>query len=206
VGIVAAVIVAAFAVRVVTSAADELAQGDAARASGAWDVAVAHYRRGARWYAPGSPYHVRALDALARIARDAERRGDTELALSTHRAVRAAILSTRSFYTPETRRLATANRRIAAIMATLPAPPMDAGKSQDALRVEHLAMLEADDAPKLAWTLVLLAGFFAWVGGAFAFTLRAIDANDRWIVPEARRWSVVIAVGFAAFVVGMLCA
>ena len=204
--IVGAVLVAAFAVRVVSSAADELAQGDRANAHGAMYAAVAHYRRSARWYAPGSPYHVRALDRLADIGASAERRGDTELALSAQRAVRAAILSARSFYTPEPRRLTAANQRIAAMMATLPAPPMDAGKSHETLRREHLALLEADNAPSVPWTFVLLVGFATWVGGAFAFTLRAIDEHDRWIAPEAKRWGIVIVVGLVAFVIGLVLA
>lgn len=204
--VVAGVLVASFALRVVTSAADELSRGDRARARGDVVAAVAHYRRSARWYAPGSPYHVRALDALGAIGDDAEKRGDTELALSAARAVRAAILSTRSFYTPERTRLAVANERIAAMMASLPAPPMDVGKSRETLRREHLALLELDNAPNVYWTLVLLAGFVAWVGGAFAFTVRAVDAQDRWIVGEAKQWGIVIALGWVAFVVGMLLA
>jgi len=50
---------------------------------------------------------------------------------------------------------------------------------------------------------VLLIGFGAWVSGAFAFTLRAIDEHDRLIRREAVRWAAVIAVGFGLFVLGM---
>lgn len=204
--VVAAVVLAAFALRVVTSAASELRAGDAARARGEPELAVMHYRRSARWYAPASPYHVRALDALATIGAEAAAQGDSELALSAERAVRAAILSARSFYTPEQERLARANEHIAALMASLPAPPIDAGKSREVLRREHLALLAEDNAPDVFWTLVLLSGFVAWVGGAFVFTVRAIDAEDRWIVPEVKRWGAVIGAGFALFVVGMLLA
>jgi hypothetical protein len=58
----------------------------------------------------------------------------------------------------------------------------------------------------VGWTFVLLAGFVAWVGGAFAFTWRAIDEHDRWVAAEARRWGAVIAAGLCAFVVGLLLA
>lgn len=204
--VVGAVVLAAFALRVVTSSSAELDRGDAAYTRGEAEIAVMHYRRSARWYAPGSPYHVRAFDALEVIATEAEKRGDTELALSARRAVRAAILSARSFYTPERARLDRANAHIARLMAALPPPPMDAGKTRDALRREHLALLERDTAPSVPWTLVLLAGFVAWVGGAFAFTMRAIDADDRWIALEVKKWSAVIGVGFVLFVVGLLLA
>jgi hypothetical protein len=167
------------------------------------ETAIVHYRRAARWYAPGSPYHVEALAKLGAIAGKAEQTGDRELALSAYRAIRGAIMSTRSFYVPERVRLEAANQRIAALMAELPAPPMDAGKSREQLRREHLALLQQDPGPDVLWTLVLLVGFFSWVLGAFAFTQRAIDDEDRFVGREALRWGAVIVVGFGLFVLGM---
>jgi hypothetical protein len=201
--IVAAVLLAAVVARVLTSAAAELATGDAARARGDVEAALVHYRRAARWYAPGSPYHVEALAKLGAIAAKAEQAGDQELALSGYRAIRGAIMSTRSFYVPERARLEAANERIATLMSALPPPPMDAGKSREQLRREHLALLQQDPGPDVFWTLVLLLGFFSWVGGAFAFTQRAIDEQDRFVGREALRWGTVIAVGFGLFVLGM---
>lgn len=197
------VLVGAVAVRVVTSAASELRVGDAYRARGELEGAVVHYRRAARWYAPGSPYHVEALSKLGAIGEGAERSGDAELALSAYRAIRASIMATRSFYVPERARLHAADERIAELMAALPPPPMDAGKSREQLRREHLALLRADPGPNVLWTVVLLVGFGAWVTGAFAFTLRAIDEHDRLIRREAVRWTAVIAFGFGLFVLGM---
>lgn len=202
-GLVLSVLFGAFALRVVTSAAGELRAADEYRARGDIEAAVVHYRRAARWYAPGSPYHVQALTHLASIGAQAERKGDTELALAAYRAIRAAIMSTRSFYVPEQDRLRAADERIAALMASLPPPPMDAGKSREQLRREHLALLREDPGPSVFWSLVLLLGFGTWVAGAFAFTLRAIDEQDRFIRREALRWSAVIGVGFGLFVLGM---
>jgi hypothetical protein len=199
----AGVLLAAVTVRVVTSAAAELRAGDGYREAGDLPSAVVHYRRAARWYAPASPYHVAALAKLGAIGADAERAGDNELALSAYRAVRGSILATRSFYVPEQARLRAADERIASLMAALPPPPMDAGKSREQLEREHLALLRADPGPNVLWTFVLLLGFGAWVYGAFAFTLRAIDEDDRLIRREAARWGAVIAVGFGLFVLGM---
>jgi hypothetical protein len=201
--LVVGVLFSAFTVRVVTSAAAELREADRYRSRGELEAAVVHYRRAARWYAPGSPFHVQALSHLGAIGAQAEQHGDAELALSAYRAIRAAIMSTRSFYVPEQARLRVADQRIASLMAAQPAPPMDAGKSREQLRREHLALLEADNSPSVLWTLVLLLGFATWVGGAFAFTMRAIDADDRFIPREALRWSALIVVGFGLFVLGM---
>jgi hypothetical protein len=201
--LLAAVLLGAFAVRVVTSAAAELRAGDDYREHGQLEPALVHYRRAARWYAPGSPYHVEALRKLGAIGADAEKRGDTDLALSAYRAVRAAIMSTRSFYIPERARLEAADERIASLMAALPAPPMDAGKSREQLRAEHLALLAADPGPSVLWSIVLLLGFGIWVAGAFAFTLRAVDDEDRFVKREVLRCGAMIVVGFGLFVLGL---
>jgi hypothetical protein len=203
IAVVIGVVLGVVALRVITSSAAELRAADQYRARGELESAVVHYRRAARWYAPGSPFHVEALVKLGAIGEQAERGGDSELALSAYRAIRAAIMSARSFYVPERARLHAADERIASLMAALPPPPMDAGKSQAQLRDEHLALLRADPGPNVLWTVVLLIGFGAWVCGAFAFTLRAIDEQDRLIRREAVRWAAVIAVGFGLFVLGM---
>jgi hypothetical protein len=206
VAVIVSVVLAAVAVRVVTSAAEELRRGEQFEVRGDLEGAVVAYRRAARWYAPLSPYHVRALDKLAAIGASAEHAGDSARALSAYRAIRGAILAARSVYVPESARLDAANQRIAALMASEPPPPMDAGKSREELRLEHLALLEADPGPSVGWTLVLLLGFASWVAGAFAFTQRAIDADDRFVPREARRWGALIALGFGLFVLGMALA
>lgn len=199
-------LLAAVALRVVTGARAELAIAERHEQDGDVDAAIVHYRRAARWYAPLSPYHVQALSALGRIGQGAEQEGEVERALAAYRAVRGSILATRSFYVPEPERLHAADRRIAALMAGLPPPQMDAGKSREQLEREHLALLQHDPDPKLGWTLVLLLGFSAWVAGAFAFAARAIDDEDRFIRAEALRWGAVITAGFALFVLGMALA
>jgi hypothetical protein len=199
-------VLGSFALRVVTSAASELRSGERYQQAGQTEAALIHYRRAGRWYAPGSPYHVEALVRLGRIGADAEQRGDVDLALAAYRAIRAAIMSTRSFYVPEAERLRAADERIAVLMASLPPPAMDAGKSREQLRQEHLALLRADPSPRASWSLVLLLGFGLWVGSAFAFTLRAVDDQDRFVRREVLRWGALIAVGFGLFVLGMTMA
>jgi hypothetical protein len=200
---IVAFVVFILVLRVVASARQELAEADASLAEGKVDSAVVHYRRAARWYAPASPYHVRALERLARLGHDAEVKGDIERALHAYRSLRGAIMATRSLYMPEPARLAAANRRIATLMAELPPPGMDAGKSKAQLRNEHLALLETIPGPNMFWTCVLLLGFACWVSAAFVFSLRAIDEHDRWVGVEARRWGALIVLGFGLFVLGM---
>lgn len=203
---IAAVLLSVLVFRVVSSAREELRRADALLAQNDLDGSVLHYRRAARWYAPGSPYHVSALDQLLRIGREAEARAEVERALSAYRAARGAIMAARSFYVPEAARLQAANERIAVLMSEQPAPGMDAGKSREQLRAEHLALLQRAPGPSVLWTLVLLLGFASWIGAAFAFSMRAIDEHDRWVLPEARKWGAVIVLGFGLFVLGMALA
>jgi hypothetical protein len=190
--------------RVVISARGELQQAEALLAQQDRAAAIVHFRRAARWYAPLSPYHVRALTHLAEIGQAAERAGDGELALSAYRALRGAILATRSTYVPERARLAAANDRIAHLMSRQPAPGIDAGKTEKQLYDEHLALLSPIPGPSVFWSCVLLLGFVCWVGSAFAFSMRAIDDDERWVRVEVRRWGGLIALGFGLFVLGMV--
>ena len=203
---IAAVLLSVLLLRVLSSARQELHEADALLAQSDVDGAIVHYRRAARWYAPGSPYHVEALERLGQIAREAEAKTDIELALRAERAIRAAILATRSFYVPEQARLRSADEHIAMLMAEQPPPGMDAGKSKAQLRAEHLALLEHDPSPSVLWTFVLLIGFASWVSAAFVFSVRAIDEQDRWVPEQAKKWGAVILVGFGLFVLGMALA
>jgi hypothetical protein len=200
---IAALVIGTLAARVVYSARTELTAARQAADEGNLDSAIAHYRRAARYYAPGSPYHVVALVQLEALGRAAEAAGDETRSLAAYRSIRGSILAARSFYVPERERLAAADRRIAALMADQPAPGVDAGKSKAQLYAEHLALLEASPDPNLLWTLVLLGGFAAFVGAAFAFSVRAIDAEDRLVTASAVRWGAVLVVGLGLFVLGL---
>ncbi|MBX3248494.1 MAG: hypothetical protein KF901_15060 [Myxococcales bacterium] len=200
---VVGILLAVVLVRVLVGAHGELRQGDALRAAGDVDAALVHYRRAAKWYAPGNPWSAAALDALRELAREAEDARRLQRALAAWRAVRGAILSTRSTYTPHADRLAEADERIAALMAAEPPPPIDAHKSEEERRAEHLALLRDVPRPHPGWALLALLGFAAWVGAAFLFAARAIDAEDRFVPTAARRFGALFAVGVAAFVVGL---
>jgi hypothetical protein len=190
--------------RVVLSARAELQEAERLLAADDRDAAIVHFRRAARWYAPLSPYHVSALAQLAELGRAAERAGENERALSAYRALRGAILATRSTYVPERARLAAANERIAALMAKQPAPGIDAGKSEAQRYREHLALLTPIPGPDVFWSCVLLLGFVCWVGSAFLLSVRAIDDEERWVPRELWRWGGMIALGFGLFVLGMV--
>jgi hypothetical protein len=179
--------------------ADWLARDDA-------DEATVHFRRAALWYAPVNPWGAGALDRLEAIARRAERRREIDRALAAWRAVRGSLLGSRSFYTPMPGRLGRANRRIAALMAKQPRPAQDIGKSEARLAREHYALLARDEAPSVPWSIVLLLGFFGWVGAAFGLVYRGLDDRGRPVPRDALRWAAGLVAGLLVWVLGMALA
>ena len=194
---------AVVALRVVLSARAALRAADAALAAGDVDEAVWQLRRTARWYAPASPYPGRALQRLEAIAERAEAGGEIRGARRAREAERAAILETRSFYTPFADRLALANRHIAALLAREEGDGADPGKTETERAAWHQALLDRDEAPRPGWTALALLGFCGWVAGALAFLTRGLDADDR-LRPRAALWSAAaIVAGYAAFLLGL---
>jgi hypothetical protein len=196
---VAGVLLAVLAVRMVTGSHTELTRGAQLQARGDEDAAILALRRAGRLYAPGNPYSQEALTRLSDLGRAAEERGDTERALAAYRAVRGAIMASRSVYVPHPDLLQLADTRIAELSAD-PA----AGSERTAEVV--LAELRTPPRPRLGWTLLLLAGWLAWVLGAFAFAHEALDEEDRLLARPARLWGTVIGLGLGCWVLGMALA
>lgn len=205
--ILVAALLAVLAVRVVAGSHDELRLAERLRARGDVDTAIIHYRRAVRFYAPGNPYVSEALRALVDIAQDAERTADATRALAAWRAVHAGILAGRSFYVPHRDVLAEADTHLAALAAADP-PPVDVPHGEAGRRLSYLAALERarDSDPSVLWTLVLLAGFTAWILGSLGLVLRGVDLEARLCMPAAGRFATVMLVGFLAFVVGLALA
>jgi hypothetical protein len=197
------VVLTILAARVVLSSRAELAQAEELSARGDVEASVAHYRRAARWYVPFGPSSEAALDALERIGAAAEARGDTALALAAYRSIRAAALGSRSFYVPHADRLREANERIAALMASLPPPPIEAGSTEEERREAHLALLEAPVGPSPGWSVIALVGLATWILAAFLFATRGVGDDDRLVGREARMWGALFAFGLCLFVLGL---
>lgn len=179
-----------------------LGQADAAARGAGLDDALVHYRRAARWYAPGSGYVARSLDALARLGALAERQGDLPRALEAHRAIRSAILGARSFYTPHADRLAAANRHLARLSAAVQGEKQGA-EARAKLEAWHLAALRRDTAPSVGWSVLAVLGFLGWVSAAFVFIYRAITPEDQLLNRPALIWGGVILVCLLLWLLGL---
>ncbi len=202
-GLALLVVLLVTVVRAVSAGRAEWRLGERLLERGDEEGALVHLRRAARWYVPWAPHVPRALDRLASMAVEAERRGDEAFALACWRAVRGAILATRSLYVPHTERLARAEERIAWLMAREPPAALDARRSERARYESHLALLRARPGPRPWAAWLALLGFAGWVGAAWRIASDAFDEEERFRPRRAARWGLLWLVGFAAFVAGL---
>lgn len=193
-------------VRVVLTARSAVAEAERSLDEDRWDDALFQFRRAAHAYAPFNPYNTMAHDRLWQLARKAELSGDTDRALMAYRAIRSAILSTRSTYTPHPERLEQVNDRIARLMARLPPPPVDRDKPEGQRMREHHELLSDNPMPDPLWSVLLLVGFGAWIGACVAFILvglrRDLGIRRRPAIISA----CVFAAGMALWIAGLILA
>jgi hypothetical protein len=197
---------AALAVVVVRVAVDSraaLRAGQAAEARGDGREAVRHYLDAARLYLPGSPTVREALDRLDGLARAAEQRGDGSAARAALEAIRAALLGTRSFYTPFEERLPGVEARLARLYAEAEDARVDPGASLEARRAWHAARLAAHPGPSVPYAFMALGGLALWLGAAVGFVRKGLDAGLRLRRGPALAAGIAFAVGFALFVTGL---
>jgi hypothetical protein len=200
-GLLAALVV--LVTRVAVDARAALRAGESAEARGERAEAVRHYLDAARLYLPGSGSVRRALDHLEAMARAAEAANDPAGARAPLEAIRAALLGTRSLYTPYAARLPDVERRLAAIYAQLEDPGVDPGASVEARTAWHASRLAHHPGPTVGYVLLALLGLALWLGGAVGFMRRGLDAGLRLRRGPALAAGIIFVVGFALFVTGL---
>lgn len=200
---IAAAALAVLATRAVWEGRGALARGDAAAAAGEVEDAIRHWRRAARWYLPLAPHVGAAYERLEAAGAAAEQAGDRDNALAAWRGVRSAALATRSFYVPHRDRLEAANRRIATLMAAAEGPAADPESSAAEREAWHLSLLERPVGPSVGWSLVAIAGFALWIGGAFWFAWCGISTSDRLVRRVAARSGLMVVVGLFVWLLGL---
>jgi hypothetical protein len=189
--------------RVAVDSRAALNAGEAAERRGERAEAIRQYLDAARLYLPGSSTVRRALDHLDRLAHDAETAADPAAARPPLEAIRAALLGTRSLYTPHAARLPDVERRLAVALAQLEDPRVDPGASVEARTAWHASRLTRHPGPTLGYVLLAFLGLALWLGGAVGFIRRGLDAGLRLRRGPALAAGIAFAVGFALFVTGL---
>jgi hypothetical protein len=197
-----AALLAVMTVRCVLEARAHLARAEQALAARDLPEAVAQYRLGARWAAPGNAYAQSALVQLERIGQAAELRGDRVLALSAYRGVHAALHASAGIAVPDAPRLARVDLRIAALMASEPPSGLDAGLSSAQRERRYRELLQVKR-PRTAGVLLSCAGFFTWVGAFSVLVLRGLDREGRIVRQVAKPSFLLLVFGWLVFAVGL---
>ena len=149
--------------------------GAAAEQRGETAQAIRHYLDAGRMYVPGSPYTARSLDRLDAIAVTAVTQGDYASARAAFEAERAALLGTRSFYTPYASRLPDLERRLARLLA---ASEAQTGATTFEERTNwHAERLAERPQPKASFVLLALLGLATWVTSTVVFFRHGLDAH-----------------------------
>jgi len=192
--------------RVHVESARELRAADVAVAAGDTHDAMVHLRRAARWHAPLNPACTAALARLRQIAEQAEAAEDVDTALYAWRAIRGASVAGESLFTPHADDTARAEEHIAALMAHVDPPQIDAGDSVDQRQARYLTALREHGRPNRAALLAAWLGLALFVLGLGGVATRGFDVEDRPLREALRRHAAVGASGLLLLVAGLALA
>ena len=150
--------------------------GAAAEQRGETGQAIRHYLDAGRMYVPGSPYSAHALDRLDALAVAAVTQGDYATARAAFEAERAAMLGTRSFYTPHASRLPDLERRLARLLAASEGQT-GADDTFEERTKWHADRLAERPRPRTPQVLLALLGLGMWVTSTVMFFRRGLDRS-----------------------------
>jgi hypothetical protein len=186
-------------VRLLVDARTAYRNGVAAEARGEISEAIRFYLDAGRLYVPGSPFTRGALDRLDAIGVAQVTKGDYAAARAAFEAERAALLGTRSFYTPFAERLPSLERRLSRLLAAVEDRASPATFEERAKW--HADRLAERPRPKTSFVLLALLGLGTWVASAVTFFRKGLDANLALRRAPAAFAGVGFLVGLALFMV-----
>jgi hypothetical protein len=166
---------AVIVVRLLVDARNAYRSGAEAEARGEVSEAIRFYLDAGRLYVPGSPFTRAALDRLDAMGVALVTKGDYVTARMAFEAERAALLGTRSFYTPYADRLPGLERRISRLLAA--AEEHSAQTTFEERAKWHAERLAERPRPKNPMVLLVLLGLAMWVTCAVIFFRKGVDAN-----------------------------
>ncbi len=147
--------------------------------------AVTYFDRSLHWYAPLNPYVQKSAQRLWEIGEKAEKSGDTRLAVIAFGTIRSGLYGASYLITPGKDWIRKVDGKLHELGV--------AGKNVK------------DPHPNAFWSMVVVIGFFGWVGSVLGFILHVIgtvkDFRKKWV--SAISWTVVFAAFFTLWIWGM---
>jgi hypothetical protein len=147
--------------------------------------AITYFDRSLHWYAPLNPYVQKSAQRLWEIGEKAEKSGDTRLAVIAFGTIRSGFYSASYLVTPGKDWIRKVDGKLHELGA--------AGENVK------------DPQPNACWSIVVVIGFFGWVGSVLGFILHVMgpvkDFRKKWV--SAIRWTGLFAVFFTLWIWGM---
>ena len=202
VGLLVAFMVILYA-KVTYNASQDFALAEETYTRGEYKVAITHYERTIKWYAPLSTVVQRAVARLWRIGTEAEASGELTLALEAYQTLRSSLYAVQSFYIPYQSSIPKSEERIALLLAkTRAGAELEEDKlAQDTAR--FAIQLQRHVGPHLGWSVLVEVGFLGWVGAAIGLIWYVMDEQGHFAPRQGMLWGSFLAVFFVLWVVSM---
>jgi hypothetical protein len=181
--------------RVYLGSAAEYRRALEAEKSGKVDLAIAHYGRSIKWYAPMSPWGKQSLAALWNIGEKCWAKGDTETAIFAVNTLRSSIYSARGPFTPFRGWINRADTWLASHVPEVH-PEINNEKMAE--------ILGREPSPNRTWSFFVGAGFVGWILSVFAFIFTVLPGPNETIKNgRAVFIGLLVVIFYALWIVGL---
>lgn len=166
--------------------------------------AITFFDRSIHWYTPFNPYVERSAERLWNIGKNAEKKGDTKLALIAFRTIRGGFYSTNSFYKPGREWIKNCDIKINQLMG------LEERKREtpDSSKVKggYITKRQKDPSPRILWTIFLEIGFLGWIGSVMGFIMFILGRKGelKYSTFSSLVWITLTFVFFALWIIGMM--
>ncbi|MFC1532336.1 tol-pal system YbgF family protein [Thermodesulfobacteriota bacterium] len=165
---------------------------------------ITFFDRSIHWYAPFNPYIRKSAKRLWDIGKDAERQGDTKLALIAYRTIRNGFYAANSFYQPGRDWIGKCDIKINELILqgskSLEEPSGSGMKERFTLESQKYG------SPNIFWTVILEFGFLGWVVSLIGFIMfmPKKGGEDRYFANSSVIYIGLTIVFFTLWIIGMM--
>jgi hypothetical protein len=181
--------------RVYLGSAVEYRRAVVAEKSEKIDLAIAHYGRSIKWYAPMSPWGKRSLAALWDIGQRYWAQGDAETAIFAVTTLRSSVYSARGPFTPFRGWISRADVWLASYVP-------QAHPEIDGQRIAEL--LSREPSPNRLWSLLVGIGFVGWILSVFGFIFTVLPGPTETVrTRRAMFIGFLVVIFYGLWIVGL---
>ena len=158
-------------------------------------MAALYFGRSAKWYFPGNPYVRRSIKGLLDTANKAEEIGETEFALKACYTLRGSLYGTKGLFMPHKEWLEPCNQKIADLTVI---------RNPYVKREKVLQGLYKKVGPRVGWALLVVLGFWGWIGTTIGFIYFSFDSSGAMAGKKAALWGGLVLGLFLLWIFSMM--